>query len=155
MSVRAPDNSVIEAIWQQISRRCHPSGLSILIRRWRPRGRCHTGHQQYHTEPTAKDGGRSSRAFCSGLKMWSVMWHHISLVRDQLTHSGRKNCRHFAKHIFTYIFFNEIFWIAVEISLKFAHKGPIDNKSALVQIMAWRQWWVTLLMHMCHLATVS
>ena len=29
--------------------------------------------------------------------------------------------------------------IAIMISLKFVPKGPIDNKSALVQVVAWRR----------------
>ena len=43
-----------------------------------------------------------------------------------------------ADDIFTCIFFNENVWISIEISLKFVPKGPIDNKSALVQVMTWR-----------------
>ena len=31
------------------------------------------------------------------------------------------------------------FCISIKISLKFVSKGPIDNKPALVQVMAWRQ----------------
>ena len=34
---------------------------------------------------------------------------------------------------------NENFCILIRISLKFVAKGPIDNKPALVQVMAWRQ----------------
>ena len=41
--------------------------------------------------------------------------------------------RHFADDIFKYIFMNENF---VTISLQFVPEGPIDNNSALVQIMA-------------------
>ena len=29
------------------------------------------------------------------------------------------------------------FFISIRISLKFVPKGPIDNKAALVQVMAW------------------
>ena len=36
------------------------------------------------------------------------------------------------------IFLNENAWISIWISLKFVPKGPIDNKSTLVQVMAWR-----------------
>ena len=36
-------------------------------------------------------------------------------------------------------FLNENFFIWIHISLKFVPKGPIDNKSALVQVMAWRR----------------
>ena len=31
------------------------------------------------------------------------------------------------------------FCILIQISLKFVSKGPIDNKTALVQVMAWRR----------------
>ena len=34
---------------------------------------------------------------------------------------------------------NEKFWILIQIALKFVSKGPIDDMSALVQAMAWRQ----------------
>ena len=30
-------------------------------------------------------------------------------------------------------------WISITISLKFVLKGPIDYKSELVQVMAWRR----------------
>ena len=39
--------------------------------------------------------------------------------------------RHFQMH-----FLNEKFCISISISLKFVPKGPINNKSALVQVMA-------------------
>ena len=35
--------------------------------------------------------------------------------------------------------FNESVWISITISLKFISKGPIDYKSALVQVMAWHR----------------
>ena len=41
-----------------------------------------------------------------------------------------------ADDIFKCIFLNENFRISIQISLKFVPKGPIDNKSALVQVMA-------------------
>ena len=34
---------------------------------------------------------------------------------------------------------NENVRISIKISLKFVSKRPIDNKSALVQVMAWRR----------------
>ena len=34
---------------------------------------------------------------------------------------------------------NEKFHILIRISLKFVLKGPIDNNSELVQVMAWSQ----------------
>ena len=45
----------------------------------------------------------------------------------------------FTDDIFKYIFVNEKFCILIKISLKFVPKGPIDNKTALVQVMAWRR----------------
>ena len=41
--------------------------------------------------------------------------------------------------IFKCIFINEKFCISIRISLKFVPSGPIDNRSALVQVMAWRR----------------
>ena len=45
----------------------------------------------------------------------------------------------FADDIFKCIFLNEKFSISIQISLKFVSRGPIDNKPALVQVMAWRR----------------
>ena len=36
-----------------------------------------------------------------------------------------------------FIYLNEISWILIYISLKYVHKGPINDMSALDQIMAW------------------
>ena len=44
-----------------------------------------------------------------------------------------------ADDIFKCIFLNEKFCIVIWISLKFVPKGPIDNKWALVQVMAWHR----------------
>ena len=43
-----------------------------------------------------------------------------------------------ADDIFKCIFLNENDRILIQISLKFVPHGPIDNKSALFQVMAWR-----------------
>ena len=53
---------------------------------------------------------------------------------------------------------NEKLCILIRISLKCVHKGPIDNKSSLVQVMAWsdkatsysmNQCWPSSLTHIC------
>ena len=44
-----------------------------------------------------------------------------------------------ADDIFKCIFLNENVRISIQISLKFVPKGSIDNKSALVQVTAWRR----------------
>ena len=51
---------------------------------------------------------------------------------------GQNGC-HFADDIFKCIFMNEKFSILIQISLKFVPTGPIENKPAVVQIMAWRR----------------
>ena len=43
----------------------------------------------------------------------------------------------FADDIFKCIFLNEEFCFLIKILLEFVPKGPIDNKAALVQVMAW------------------
>ena len=50
-----------------------------------------------------------------------------------------QNGRHFSDDIFKRIFLNENVRIVIEIPHKFIPNGPIDNKSALVQVMAWRR----------------
>ena len=69
------------------------------------------------------------RSFCSDLKLPVVL--NINTLRL------RQNGRHFADDIFKCIFLNENIHILIKISLKFVHKGPINNIPALVQIMAW------------------
>ena len=61
----------------------------------------------------------------------------------------RQNGRHFADDTFKRIFLNENITISIKISLKYVPKGPINNDSALVQIVAWpapshylNQWWL-------------
>ena len=44
-----------------------------------------------------------------------------------------------ADDMFKCIFLNENVRISIKISLKFFLKGPIGNKSELVQVMAWCQ----------------
>ena len=49
---------------------------------------------------------------------------------------GQNGC-HFADNIFICIFVNEQICILIHIPLKFLPKDLIDNKSTLVQVMAW------------------
>ena len=44
-----------------------------------------------------------------------------------------------AGDIFKCIFMNEKFYISIWMSPKFVPNGPINNKSALVQVMAWHR----------------
>ena len=70
----------------------------------------------------------------------------------------RQHGRHFADDTFKCIFLNENVIISITISLKFVPKGPINNITALVQIMAWcrpgdkplsEAMMVSLLTHIC------
>ena len=63
----------------------------------------------------------------------SGWWININTLRP------RQNGRHFPDDIFKCIFLNENVWSSIGISLKFVSRVPIDNKPALVQIMAWRR----------------
>ena len=68
---------------------------------------------------------------------WKWVWlFYISFNKLR----PRQNGRHFPDDIFKYILLNENVWILLKISLKFVPKGPIDNISSLIQIMAWRRW---------------
>ena len=44
-----------------------------------------------------------------------------------------------ADDVFNCIFLNENDRIQIKISLKYVPRSPIDNKQALVQLMAWRR----------------
>ena len=57
-----------------------------------------------------------------------------------LTHSPLdKMAAVLADDIFKCIFLNENDIIPLQISLKFVPRSPVDNKPALVQIMAWHR----------------
>ena len=64
---------------------------------------------------------------------FTVSLHNLITLRP------RQNYRHFADHIFKYIFFNENVWISLNISLKFVPKLGINNIPSLVLITAWRR----------------
>ena len=61
------------------------------------------------------------------------------IVLGVLTHRGRKYGRHFADGIVIHICLNKNCPFSIKISLNIFPLDPIDNKSALVQIMAWRR----------------
>ena len=86
--------------------------------------------------------------------------HPLTHYRVGLRHKGR----HFPDDIFKCIFLNENLWILLKISLKFVPKVRTNNILALVHIMAWRRpgdkplcdpMMVSLLMHICHSASMS
>ena len=75
---------------------------------------------------------------------WLYLTHGLMGGRTQHTLyvntcSLGQNGRHPADDIFKRIFMNETFFILIRISLKFVLKDPIDYKSGLAHVMAWRR----------------
>ena len=60
---------------------------------------------------------------------WHTIW--VNTLRP------RQNDWHFTDNVFRCIFLNKNISILINISLRFVPKGPVNNISALVQIMAW------------------
>ena len=63
----------------------------------------------------------------------------IANGKADLTYPPGENGRHFADGIFKNVYMNEKFCILIRISMKFIPRGLIDNKQALVPVMAWRR----------------
>ena len=61
-----------------------------------------------------------------------------SCLRVDSSPSGQHG-HHFTDDIIRCIFMNETFGIFIQFSLKSVPKGPIDNKAALIWVMAWHQ----------------
>ena len=70
--------------------------------------------------------------------MTAILFRLQHVINPRLT---LQNSPHSADNIdiFKYIFMNEKSCILIRIPLKFVPKGQIDNKSALVQVMAWHR----------------
>ena len=70
-----------------------------------------------------------------------IGWQPTQPDRTQCVNTlrPRQNGRHSADDTFKCIFLNENVKISIKNSLKFVPKGPFNNNSALVQIMAWRR----------------
>ena len=66
-----------------------------------------------------------------GKELNTQRWFIITLRTQQ-------NGRHFADDIYKSMILNGNCRILILNSLKYAHKGPVNNKPALVQIRAWR-----------------
>ena len=110
-------------------------------------------------KPTKKYGGKAlCRRGCSWNLSDEFGKSYLAVMLRLDTLRPRQNGCHFADDSFKCIFLNENAWISIEISLKFVPKGPINNISSLVQIMAWRRsgdkplsepMMVSLLTHIC------
>ena len=79
---------------------------------------------------------------CLDRERWTQTYTNNQLEEDRnhLTHLPlEKNGTILVDNIFKCIFLNENDIIAIQISLKLVPRRPINNKSALVQVMVWRQ----------------
>ena len=96
------------------------------------------------------------------LLLLRIFWLKINLSKYPWTLFNtlrpRQNGGQFPDGIFKCIFQNENISISITMSLNFVPKAPINNISALIQIMAWRRpgdkplsepMMVTLLTHIC------
>ena len=69
----------------------------------------------------------------------TVIWTYTN-SKTPLAHlPSEQNGCHFPDDLFISIFVNENVCILIKMSLKFVPDGLINNKPALVQIMAWRR----------------
>ena len=66
--------------------------------------------------------------------MMFLYTRHLTLTHHPLDKMAAVLADHFKC-----ILLNENDRISIQISLKFVPRSPIDNKSALVQVMAWRR----------------
>ena len=85
---------------------------------------------------------------------WPLLQSYVYCLQPLInTLRPRQNGRHFADDIFKRIFLNENVRIWIKISLKFVHKGPINNIPALVQMNGAKplseSMMVSLLAHIC------
>ena len=62
-----------------------------------------------------------------------------TIIETSVNSAPGQNGRHFAGKILKCIFMNENISISNKIWLKIVLKDPIDNNTALVQMMAWRR----------------
>ena len=78
---------------------------------------------------------------CHMLFFYKMLQQWLDMAWCQSVNSlkPRQNRRYFADDVFKCNFLNGNVWIQIKISLKFVPKGPINNVSALVQIMAWHR----------------
>ena len=82
--------------------------------------------------------------------MWATCrswnWLILNIFRP------RQDGHHFADDIIQFHFFEWKWLYFIQISLEYVPKGPIDNKLALMQIMAWRRIiiWTSDIQCRCH-----
>ena len=75
-----------------------------------------------------------------------VIWYILSLSLHELTDWGRDKMAAIFQTTFSNAFsWMKMFWVSNTIWLEFFMKGPFNNNTALVQIMAWRRTGIDIL----------
>ena len=75
-----------------------------------------------------------------GEMRWGEMWSDETMEKDWFNIlKPRQNAGHFADGIFKFILSTENVCILIQISLKNAHRVPINDETSLVLIMAWQR----------------
>ena len=109
--------------------------------------RCPNPRHSSHLPPERRAVPRPHQLHCVNTMWCWSLWHVSNYTARWMegwclycfinsSPPGQNGC-HFTDGIFKCIFINEKFCILIQISLKFVLKSPIDDKSGLVQVMAW------------------
>ena len=80
--------------------------------------------------------------YIRGLTVGILYFTHLFQSPTAMNQWGFNKWMSFADHISKYILLNRnycIFTILVQISFNYVAKGPVGDKSSLVQVMAWNQ----------------
>ena len=94
------------------------------------------GHYSYFFQCWIVRIGHVTLLAITGYEALVCVSHYTSSVN---TLRPRQNGPHFTDDIFKCMFVNEKFCILIKDSLKFVPKGPINNNTALIQVVAWRR----------------
>ena len=126
---------------------CEPV-ISIVVSDWTTVDQhdpCHIallGHNKLFSQ-NYQSRVQEYRVIMDGVQKSTLVHDFEAYIYDDcLTKSNKQitqNSRHFADDIFKRILLNDNVQISINVSLKFVHKGPINNIPVLVQIMAWRR----------------
>ena len=84
-----------------------------------------------------KPSPQTGLIYCLSIGLKALRHIHLHIVSQKKLYPF--NGHHFADDKVKRIFLNENIRTSINMSLKFVPKGKINNKSALVEVMAWRR----------------
>ena len=80
------------------------------------------------------------RLSCSNPSRWRLPNGTLNLTQSRVTSRGLNKTYVILRKIFSKrTMLNENHYVSIQIALNFISRGPVDNKSTLVQVMAWRR----------------